>query len=108
MGMAQQFLGGGQQQQQESSGGMGGMLSSMMGGGSSKQSQGGSQNQFVGMAMGEASKLFDSQQANGQVAQGTNKQDVVNAAAKQALKFYLKSEMGGGGGGLMSMASKFM
>lgn len=107
--MAQKFMGGGEQQQQQSSGGMGGMLSSMMGGGSSSGSSGGStQNQFVGMAMGEASKLFDNQQANGNVASGTNKQDVVNSAAKQALKFYMKSEMGGGGGGLMSMASKFM
>lgn len=40
---------------------------------------------------------------------GTTKQDVVNAAAKQALKFYVKSEMGGGGGGgMMGMASKFL
>ena len=116
MGMAQKFMGGGgrqEEQQQQSSGGVGGMISSMMGGGSSNQqshsSGGNAQNQFVGMAMGEASKLFDQQHSNGNVSQGTNKQDVVNMAAKQALKFYMKSEMGGGGGGgLMSMASKFM
>lgn len=49
---------------------------------------------------------------------GANKQDAVAQAAQMALKFYMKSEMGGGGasgggssgglGGLLNMASKFM
>lgn len=83
MGMAEKFMGGGQQQQeqQQSSGGVGGMISSMMGGGSSQKTS--TQNTFVGMAMGEASKLYDKQSANGNVQEGTTKQDVVNMAAKQ-------------------------
>lgn len=82
MGMAEKFMGGGQQEQpQPSSGGVGGMISSMMGGGSSQKTS--TQNTFVGMAMGEASKLYDKQSANGNVEEGTTKQDVVNMAAKQ-------------------------
>ena len=79
------------------------------GGGSSGQGGQGGQNQFVGMAMGEASKLFDSQSAQGNVAQGADKQSAVNSAAKMALQMYMKSQGGGSGaGGLMSLASKFM
>jgi len=82
------------------------------GGGSSggSQSQSGSQNQFVGMAMSEASKLFDQQSSQGQVASGTDKQSAINSAAKMAMQMYMKSQGGGssGAGGLMSLASKFM
>lgn len=81
------------------------------GGGGTEQRQGSSQNAFIGMAMGQASKLFDQQSAQGKVEPGADKQSVVNNAAKMALKMYMKSQMGGGGGGpggLMSMASKFM
>ena len=78
------------------------------GGGSGQGGQGG-QNQFIGMAMGEAGKLFDSQSAQGNVAPGTDKQGAINSAAKMALQMYMKSQGGGsGGGGLMSLASKFM
>ena len=56
--------------------------------------------------MGEASKLFDQQSGAGNLAQGANKQSAVEEAGKMALKMYMKS--GGGGGGLMGMASKFM
>ena len=69
---------------------------------------GGGQNQFIGMAMAEASKLFDQQSAQGNAPPG-GKQNAISSAAQMALKMYMKSEMGGGsgGGGLMSLASKF-
>ncbi|KAL8747802.1 MAG: hypothetical protein Q9184_007551 [Pyrenodesmia sp. 2 TL-2023] len=79
---------------------------------------GNSQNAFIGMAMGQASKLFDEQSAQGKVEPGADKQSMVNDAAKMALKMYLKSQGGGasggggggggGPGGLMGMASKFL
>jgi hypothetical protein len=74
-----------------------------MGGGQGQ----GSQNQFVGMAMSEASKLFDQQSSQGQVAPGADKQSAINSAAKMALSMYMKGQ-GGGSGGLMGLASKFM
>ena len=87
----------------------------MAGGGSGTGHQGsqgaGSHNAFIGMAMGQASKLFDQQQAEGKVEQGADKQSVVNQAAKMAFKMYMKNQAGGGGGGpggLMGMAGKFM
>jgi len=67
---------------------------------------GGAQNAFVGMAMGEAAKLFDQQQAQGNTS--SSKNEVVAQAGKVALQMFMKSEMGGSGGGLMSLASKFM
>jgi hypothetical protein len=70
-----------------------------------------SQNQFIGMAMSEASKLFDQQQGQGQgqgqIAPGTDKQSATNSTAKMALSMYMKNQ-GGDWGGLMSLASKFM
>ncbi|KAK9897352.1 hypothetical protein P389DRAFT_169113 [Cystobasidium minutum MCA 4210] len=77
------------------------------------------QSALIGMAMSEASKLFDQ---SGGAANG-NKQDVVNSAVQTIMKFVLKSQLsgamgtggvatsGGGSGGvgnLLSMASKFM
>ena len=87
-------------------GGGGGGGGSGMGGGQGQ----GSQNQFVGMAMSEASKLFDQQSSQGQVAPGADKQSAINSAAKMALSMYMKGQGGGSGGagGLMSLASKFM
>jgi hypothetical protein len=91
--------------------------------GGSSGGGGGGQNKFIGLAMGQAAKLFDQQAAQGNVSQGANKQDAVASAAKMALQFYLKSEAGGGGmgggmgggggsggglGGLLNMASKFL
>lgn len=81
--------------------------------GGSSGGHGGAQNQFVGMAMGQAAKLFDQQSANGNVQGGATKQSAVESAAKMALQMYLKSEKSGGGatsggGGLMSLASKFL
>ncbi|OCL02062.1 hypothetical protein AOQ84DRAFT_305445, partial [Glonium stellatum] len=75
---------------------------------------GGAQNQFVGMAMAQASKLFDQQSAQGNTHPSATKQDAISSAAQMALKMYMKSEMGGGGGGgggmggLMGLAGKFM
>lgn len=117
------FYGGGGGQQQASSGNLGSAaamqaLKMFNGGGGSSSGQGssgGGQNAFIGMAMGQAAKLFDQQSSQGNV-QG-NKQDAVASAAQMALKMYMKSEMGGGGssggsgggmGGLMSLASKFL
>ena len=103
-------------------------LKMFSGGGAGQQgmgSQGGgnSQNQFVGtvplspyvahfgmiltmgkgMAMANASKLFDQQQSQGNVASGVDKNSAVQSAAKMALKMYMSSGQGGGGGagGLM-------
>ncbi|KAF1981436.1 hypothetical protein K402DRAFT_235660 [Aulographum hederae CBS 113979] len=92
------------------------------GGGMGGQGGGKSQNEFLGMAMGQAAKLFDEQSQQGKVQSGAQKQDVVAEAGKMALKMWLKSEMGGGGGGgmmggsggggggggLMGLASKFL
>jgi hypothetical protein len=81
-------------------------LSQFTGGGSGNTQSGNSQNAFLGMAMGEASKLFDQQSAQGNVAAGTNKQSVVQQAGEAALKMYLQSQ--GHSSGLMGMASKFL
>lgn len=80
---------------------------------SGNQSQGGSQSQLIGLAMGEASKLFDNQASQGKVQEGSTKQSVVEQAGKMALKMYLKGQAGssgnagGGPGGLLGLASKF-
>ena len=83
----------------------------MFSGGQSGNSQSGnSQNAFVGMAMAEASKLFDSQASQGNVASGASKESAIQQAGEMALKMYMKSQGGGGGGasGLLGLASKFM
>lgn len=72
------------------------------GGGAS--SGGNTQSKLIGLAMGEASKLFDSQGAA-----GGSKQDAVNGAAQMAMKLLLKSQMssfigGGNSGGLGGLA----
>lgn len=73
------------------------------------QGGGQSQNQFIAMAMGEASKLFDQQASQGNVAEGHDKNSAVMQAGEMALKMYMKSQGGGGGAsGLMGLASKFM
>jgi hypothetical protein len=86
-------------------------LKTFSGGGSGGSSGGNSQNAFVGMAMGEASKLFDSQSSAGNVASGASKESAVQQAGEMALKMYMQSQGGGSGGGgvssLMGLASKF-
>ncbi|KAK0624652.1 hypothetical protein B0T17DRAFT_507709 [Bombardia bombarda] len=86
------------------------------GSGGSTQNQ--SQSAFIGLAMSQASKLFDQQASAGNVSSGADKQSAVMKAGEMALKMYLKSQAGAGGGGasqggggmggLLSMAGKFM
>lgn len=71
---------------------------------SSSSGGGGIQSKLIGMAMAEASKLFDSQGSA-----GGNKQDAVNGAAQMAMKLLLKQQMssmigGGNSGGLSGLA----
>ncbi|EJP69440.1 uncharacterized protein BBA_01405 [Beauveria bassiana ARSEF 2860] len=75
------------------------------------QEEKGGKNDFISLAMGEASKLFDSKAADGSVASGADKQSVIQKAAEVAMKLYFKSQVekqGGGLGGLASMASQFI
>lgn len=86
------------------------MFTSGQAGGSNSQSQ------LIGLAMGEASKLFDSQASQGRVASGSSKESAVKQAGEMALKMYLKSQGGGGAGGasaggaggLLDIARKFL
>jgi len=108
----QSFFGGGGSSGPASSGSMGSAAAmqalKMFSGGGSGQSQGGnSQNAFVGMAMGQAAKLFDSQSSQGNVASGASKESAIQQAGEMALKMYMQSQ-GGGASGLMGMASKFL
>jgi hypothetical protein len=75
-------------------------------GGSGQTQSGNSQNAFIGMAMSQASKLFDQQSAQGNVASGANKQSAVQQAGEMALKMYLQSQ--GGNSGIMGLASKLL
>jgi hypothetical protein len=80
-------------------------------GGMGSQGAGNSQSQLIGMAMAQAATLFDKQSSEGNVDPSASKQSAVNAAAKMALKMYLKGQSGGGGGGpggLMGIANKFL
>jgi len=78
------------------------MFSSGQAGGSNSQSQ------FVALAMGEASKLFDKQASQGKVANDAGKESAVMQAGEMALKMYLKSQGGGASAGSSSGASKLM
>lgn len=88
---------------------------------SSSQSQ--SQSAFIGLAMSQASKLFDQQASAGKVSESTDKQSVVMKAGEMALKMYLKSQGAGGSqtsshtqtqesssglGGLLNIAGKYL
>jgi superfamily II DNA/RNA helicase len=68
-----------------------------------KQSQGA----FLGLAMSEASKLFDAKSAKGKVSSGASKESTIQKAGEMAMKMYFKSQ-GQSQGGLMGLASKFM
>lgn len=74
-----------------------------------------SQSEFVGLAMGEASKLFDKKASQGKAPEGASKESALMQAGEMALKFYMKSKAdapaagpGGGASGLMGLASQFM
>jgi hypothetical protein len=59
----------------------------MFTGGQSGNSQGGnSQNAFIGMAMGQASQLFDRQSSQGNVQGGASKESAIQKAGEMALK----------------------
>ncbi|KAH7320002.1 hypothetical protein B0I35DRAFT_225688 [Stachybotrys elegans] len=62
---------------------------------------------FIGLALSEASKLFDDREAKGKLSSGASKESTLQKAGEVAMKMYLKSQ-GEQQGGLMSMASKFM
>jgi len=76
------------------------------------KSGGNTQSTLIGMAMAEASKLFDK---SGGAKQGT-KQDAINGAAGTVMKFLIKSKFSqatggsnsGGLGQLMGLAGKFL
>jgi len=72
---------------------------------------GGGQNEFIGMAMAQASKLFEQQSAQGNVASGESKESAVQKAGEMAMKFYMKNQLSGGSSGvsgIMGMAQKFL
>ncbi|GKT64454.1 beta-flanking protein [Colletotrichum tofieldiae] len=72
--------------------------------GGQKQSQGG----FAGLAMAEASRLFDQRQSQGKVADGASKESAIQQAGEMALKMYFKSQGQQQPGGIMGLASKFI
>ncbi|RYP71390.1 hypothetical protein DL770_008138 [Monosporascus sp. CRB-9-2] len=87
---------------------------------SSGKSENQSQGALIGIAMAEASKLFDQKSSQGKVSGEASKESAVTKAGEMALKFYLKSQgsnSGGGGisgdsdskmSGLLGLASKFI
>lgn len=75
------------------------------GGGSASSGGGDMKSKLMGMAMAEASKLYESQGAG-----SGGKQEVINSAAETVMKFVMKSQMssmigGGNSGGLGGLAS---
>jgi hypothetical protein len=68
-----------------------------------KQSQGA----FIGLALSEASKLFDNKSAEGKVSSSASKESTIQKAGEVAMKMYFKSQ-GQQQGGLMGLASKFL
>ncbi|PSR94516.1 hypothetical protein BD289DRAFT_135929 [Coniella lustricola] len=101
------FFGGEDDGSEASSGSMGNAAAmqaiKMFAGGSG----GSSQSELIGLAMSEASKLFDSQASSGRVSSDSSKESAVQQAGEMALKMYMKSQAQSQGG-LMSLASKFM
>ncbi|KAH9906566.1 hypothetical protein F4778DRAFT_726602 [Xylariomycetidae sp. FL2044] len=86
-------------------------LKMFTGGQSGNTAESSSQSTFVGLAMAEASKLFDQKSSQGKVSGDASKESAVMQAGEMALKFYLKSQGGGGGSSassLLGLASKFM
>ncbi|KAH8682194.1 hypothetical protein BX600DRAFT_36680 [Xylariales sp. PMI_506] len=103
----QRFFGGGSGSDQADSSSMGTAaamqaLKMFNGGGS-----GSSQSDFIGLAMAQASKLFDEQSSQGNVSGGASKESSVMQAGEMALKMYMKTQGGGSSSGLLSLASKF-
>ncbi|CAM1504483.1 Fc.00g020740.m01.CDS01 [Cosmosporella sp. VM-42] len=65
------------------------------------------QSAFMGLAMSEASKLFDDKASKGKVPSSASKESTVQTAAEMAMKMYFKSQ-GQQQGGLAGFASKFV
>ncbi|KAL2837067.1 hypothetical protein BJY01DRAFT_251672 [Aspergillus pseudoustus] len=68
-------------------------------------------NAFIGLAMAQASRMWEEKAGKGEAT--GDKQSAVNSAAEMAFKMYLKSQMSGSQGtggpsGIMSLASKFL
>ncbi|OTB05646.1 hypothetical protein M426DRAFT_319632 [Hypoxylon sp. CI-4A] len=82
------------------------------GGQSGSSHESNSQSAFVGLAMAEASKLFDQKASQGKVSSDSSKESAVMKAGEMALKMYLKSQGGGqsqsSGSSLLGLASKFL
>ncbi|KAL3458460.1 hypothetical protein BJX64DRAFT_279873 [Aspergillus heterothallicus] len=80
--------------------------------GSGEQTGGGKdKNAFIGLAMAQASRMWEEKAGKGEAS--GDKQSAVNSAAEMAFKMYLKSQMSGSQGtggpsGIMSLASKFL
>ncbi|KAK7398378.1 hypothetical protein QQX98_012245 [Neonectria punicea] len=75
--------------------------------GESSSSESSGQSAYLGLAMSEASKLFDDKSSKDKVSSSTSKDAVVQKAAEVAMKMYMKSQ-GEQQGGLMGLASKFI
>ncbi|ETS82004.1 hypothetical protein PFICI_07006 [Pestalotiopsis fici W106-1] len=109
------FFGGNDDDEKATSSGMGSAAAmqalKMFSGGSAGNSESAnSQSAFIGLAMAEASKLFDQKANEGKVSGEASKESAVMQAGEMALKFYMKSKGGdsSSSSGLMSLASKFM
>ncbi|KAI1502964.1 hypothetical protein F5X99DRAFT_377142 [Biscogniauxia marginata] len=89
------------------------------GGQSGSSPENNSQSAFIGLAMAEASKLFDQKASQGKVSGESSKESAVLKAGEMALKMYLKSQgstgqsesgsgSASGASGLLNLASKFI
>ncbi|KAI1434089.1 hypothetical protein GGR50DRAFT_664783 [Xylaria sp. CBS 124048] len=87
-------------------------LKMFIGGQSGNTAEQSSQGAFVGLAMAEASKLFDHRASQGTVSSSSTKESAVMEAGEMALKMYMKSQgtgvSGSGASNLMGLASKFL
>ncbi|KAL7620277.1 hypothetical protein AAE478_009270 [Parahypoxylon ruwenzoriense] len=87
-------------------------LKMFTGGRSGSSHESNSQSAFVGLAMAEASKLFDQKASQGKVSSEASKESAVMKAGEMALKMYLKSQGGGksesSASGILGLASKFL
>ncbi|KAI1752814.1 ClpP/crotonase [Xylaria castorea] len=86
-------------------------LKMFSGGESGNTAKTSSQGAFVGLAMAEASKLFDKKASQGKVSSDSSKESAVMQAGEMAIKMYMKSQGGqqsSGASGLLGLASKFI
>ncbi|KAI1761674.1 hypothetical protein GGR53DRAFT_469111 [Hypoxylon sp. FL1150] len=84
-------------------------LKMFTGGQSGSTQETSSQSAFVGLAMAQASKLFDQQASQGKVSSDSSKDSAVMKAGEMALKMYMKSQGGSSGSSsLLGLASKFL